>query len=333
LLIATNRGRLAELERLIAAAGWQVLAFDNPREALEALKENRHQAVFCDAELRGASAQGFLVWQQRLSPGTPFYLIGAEAPPRGVGVAPSALLPFPLPLAKVPVPPDTQVPQAPAMSEIPLAGDTALIALADLLAMMGLAEQSAAVELGHDGEVGMVQLERGTLVHAETPQQRGLLALAALLVAPSTPFRVLPPRRIRQATVNLPVATALTEAARLADEQQRYRRLIDAVARACPALHAAAAGYLLGTVPAYSHTKSGSAAEGEALFDLARRLIEAQRQVLGSRPSEGYLRLDDDALALCLFGEDHLLAARAPAAHAEQLCQAVQRAVGRLLDG
>jgi len=311
---------LAELERVLGGAGWQVAAFYDTREALERLKRGDYRAIFCDYELRGASPQGFLAWQRRLAPAAPFYLIGADAPPRGASVK---LLPFPLHLNQVPVPPDTPLPQVPLEREIPLAGDTALILLADLLAMMGLANQSATVELGASGEVGTVGLERGALTHAETPQQRGLKALATLLLAGPCPFRVLPPRPSARANVNLPVAAALTEAARLADEQRRYRDLIAAVAEACPSLQEAAAGYLLGASEGYSLSQ---AAKEEPLFGVAKRLLEAQRQALGSRPLELYLRVEEYALALCLFSDDSLLVARAPAAHAQALYRAVQQA-------
>lgn len=329
LLIATNRGRLAELERALSGAGWRVAAFYDTREALEQLKSGGYQAIFCDHELRGASAQGFLAWQRRLAPAVPFYLIGADAPPRGAEVK---LLPFPLPPTQVPAPPGTPMPPVPALRELPLSGDTALIPLADLLSMMGLADQSATVELGANGEVGAVGLERGTLTHAETPQQRGLKALAALLVSGPCSFRVLPPQPSVRATVNLPVAAALTEAARLADEQRRYRDLVAAVAAACPSLQEASAGYLLGVSEAYSvNNEAGLGAS--PLFGLAKRLIEAQRQALGSRPLELYLLVEEYALALGLFGDDNLLVAKAPAAHAEALYRAVQHAVRNLPNG
>jgi len=329
LLIATNRGRLAEIERVLSSAGWHVVAFHDAHKALEQLKSGGYRAIFCDYELRGASAQGFLAWQRRLAPAAPFYLIGADMPPRGAKVE---LLPFPLPLTQTPVPPDTPMPQAPVQREIPLAGDTALIPLSDLLAMIGLAGQSATVEFGASGEVGTVGLERGTLTHAETAQQHGLKALAALLVAGPCLFRVLPPRPSVRATVNLPVAAALTEAARLADEQRRYRGLIEAVAAACPSLLEASAGYLLGASELYNVTNEAGLG-ASPLFGLAKRLIEAQRQALGSRPLELYLLVEDYALALCLFGDDNLLVAKAPAAHAEALYRAVQHAVRHLPNG
>jgi len=317
---------LAEIERVLSGAGWHVVAFHDAHKALDHLKGGGYRAIFCDYELRGASAQGFLAWQRRLAPAAPFYLIGADVPPRGAKVE---LLPFPLPLSQVPVPPDTPIPQAPALRDIPLAGDTALIPLADLLSMMGVAAQSVTVELGTNGEVGTVGLERGTLTHAETGQQQGLKALSALLVAGPCPFRVLPPRHSARANVNLPVAAALTEAARLADEQRRYRRLIEAVAAACPSLLEASAGYLLGASEVSSATgEVNPTAKGEPLFEVAKRLIEAQRQVLGSRPLELYLLVEDYALALCLFGDDNLLVAKAPAAQAEALYRAI---VGRSL--
>jgi hypothetical protein len=317
---------LAEIERVLSSAGWHVLAFHDAHKALEQLKSGGYQAIFCDHELRGASVQGFLAWQRRLAPSVLFYLIGADVPPRGANVK---LLPFPLPLTQTPVPPDTPMPQAPALREIPLAGDTALIPLADLLSMMGVAAQSATVELGASGEVGAVGLERGTLTHAETGQQQGLKALAALLVAEPCLFRVLPPRTSARLTVNLPVAAALTEAARLADEQRRYRDLITAVVAACPALQQASAGYLLGASELYSVTNEAGPGAGP-LFGLAKRLIEAQREILGGRPLELYLLVEEYALALCLFGDDNLLVAKAPAAHAEALYRAVQHAVRQL---
>ena len=72
LVIATIYNRLKTLEKSLAEVGWQVNSFQNPREALESLREVHYSAVFCDELVRGASVGGFLAWTRRLSPDLPF---------------------------------------------------------------------------------------------------------------------------------------------------------------------------------------------------------------------------------------------------------------------
>lgn len=322
LLIATIYSRLSIIQTALGEAGWQVQAFQDPKEALESLRSHGYQAVFCDEDLKGASASGFLAWTRRVSRELPFYLIAAgREPSRHASTAQPTevisfppvpgLLPLPVGSGTLTPPPQTPPPQT------PLSGNTSLVALADLLEMMGVAGQSATVVLESSGRIFV---KDGKLVHAEAAKLDGLRALARL-IALECDFRVLPYRPPKRATIGLPVATAMTEAARLADEQQRYAELMAAVRRECPAVTDMAAGYLRG---ALSQGYGGAA----DLFDLAQKLLEHPLGI--GRVTELSLTSESSALVLSLFGDDNLLAAKAPAEFRGRLYAAVHSAVAAM---
>jgi hypothetical protein len=320
LLIATIYSRLSVIQAALAEAGWQVHAFQRPKEALESLKGHGYQAVFCDEDLKGASAVGFLAWTRRISSELPFYLIAAGREPlhfRPSVTQPTEVISFPPVPETLPLPagPGTLTPPPQALPQTPLSGNTSLVPLTDLLEMMGVAAQSAIVVLDSSGSVFV---EDGKLVHAEAARLVGLKALARL-IALECDFRVRPYRRPERATIGLPVATAMTEAARMADEQQRYAELMAAVRRQCPAVTDMAAGYLRGAF-------SQGCGEAAALFELAQKLLAHSPPGIG-RITELSLASESSALALSLFGDDNLLAAKAPAEFRTRLYAAVQSAV------
>jgi hypothetical protein len=323
LVIASISSRLHALKQALADVGWEVHAFQNPNEALEALTSQAVDAVFCDEHLRGASPAGFFAWTQRAQPKARFYLVGAaSSTPAHQRSRYHGVVSFPLERASLPAPPDTAVstpnPSAPPKSEVPLTGNTDLIPLDGLVEMMGLARQRAVLELAPHGRI---YVHDGYLMHAESRGARGLAALAQLLRTGGCTFRVLPFEAAPRNTINLPVSTALSEAARLLDERRRIEVLVSAIEAHCPAIEAVAAGYLLASAPEHSRGDDAS------LFQSAKALLEQARSTLGSKPFALDLATEQKVIAVRLVGNDVLLSARAPLGARRQLAAAMDEAL------
>ena len=334
LVIATIYNRLKTIQGALSEVGWQVNSFQDPREALGSLRTIHYSAVFCDELVRGASVSGFLAWTRRVSPDLPFYVIGDMQSDKGRHGEPTDTLPFPPPLNALPRPKNPtehetfHLPRAAGggggpgagANEAPLSGNTSLVSLSGLLEMMGLAGQNGLVELGAAGREGLLYLENGKILHAETPVAgyaslhgddpsgggaglKGLGALAHILSLSESDFRVLPYRAPARSLINLPVSNALTEAARLSDERRRYEGLMSALKEACPAITAVTVGYLLSASP------SATSGEAEGLFGTAKDLLAGR--TLG-KVRALYLALEREALALRTFGDDNVMVAKAP---------------------
>lgn len=324
LLVGGMQSRLDILQRTLEQLGWQVTPSLNPREAVERLKEAPCGAVFCDEQLRGASPTGLLVWVRRNLPEVPFYLFSNDHDPGRFRMSgpPSALLHFPPIAAQLPLPDDTPPPERPPRdADTPLSGDTGLLPLANLIEMLALAQRSAVIELG-GGQTGLVVLRRGRLEHALClePPCSGLPALAALLRR-EIAFRVVPYRSPARATLNMSAASAVTEAARLADEEARAARLVEAVARGCPAATAVAVGQPLRGAPWQG------VGDLSRLGAMTQALLEASRGALRGALRDGLWVSEAEALVLSGFAEDWVLAALAPAPAKAVLYRAVQAAV------
>ncbi len=328
LLLATLYNRMSTLQEALETAGWNVLAYDDPRQALERLQGEALEAVFCDEYLRGASPAGLLAWSRRVAPGVPFYLFAMnEGSVRFSGAqGPDRVLRFPPRPADVPRP--QQAPRAPALgdAEVPLQGDLALLPLESLLDMMGIARQSAVIVL--DAEPGgHVVLENGVLRHVEsTGGQLGVRALAELLRVQGGSFRVEPYSAPKRKTLNIPAATGLTEAAKLLDEIERDRGLVDAAHEACPSAHGIASGYPLSPTPSYGVGDMTQA------FTAGRRLLEATRGAV-SKLSHLCVEGEDGSVAVVVYGDGNLLAAHGPTGQSLRLLAGLSRAVRGLPQG
>ena len=193
--------------------------------------------------------------------------------------------------------------------------------------MMGIAKQSALISFGDD--TAHVYVNKGTMAHAEAQQGQkrlsGLSALALVLTLENSEFRVEPFAEPSRPTINLPVTTAMTEAARLADEQRRYQMLIDAVRDACPSVSAVAAGYLMGSGPSQGY------GDTDALFGEVKALLSNYSEPAGGKLQELLIASETSALALQRFGGDNVVAARAPAKDRAHLYEAVRDAVAEQL--
>jgi hypothetical protein len=327
LLVGGMQSRVDVLQRALVQLGWQVTPFLNPREAIESLGNTSYEALFCDDQLRGASASGLLVYARRMLPDLPFYLFSNDHDPGRFRLSgePTSVFHFPPVLAQLPAPRDTPHPELTGQRlDAPLSGNTALVPLAELIEMMGVAKQQGVIELGY-GKDGMVVVGRGRLEHAvatiDGAQRTGLQALSSLLQLPESAFQVAAYRPPPRMTVNLTIATALTEAARLADETRRFAALAGEVQALCPEARAVAVG---GTDHGAPFQGLGDVPE---LSKNARALLESHRAILGGVLQDALLVVGDRVLVLNVFGEGRLLAAEAPASARAKLYRAVQSAI------
>ena len=326
-LIATMHHRRSALERAIERAGWQPIVYSDVAAALEHLRTKPYAAVFCDEYLRGASAGGFLAWSRRIAPDVPFYVIAVTGDEAALGThhRPDGVLAFPPDDKAFPRPLKASRWDAPAAEsrELPLEGRTGLVRLSDLIEMLALTAASSVIALG-GGLIGRVYLSEGQLEHVVSVhgdvETSGVRGLARLLDLDDVAFQVLPYRAPSRRTLHVPTAVALTDAARLIDEQGRDAALLEAVRAGCSDTTGVAVGYPLSEQPADSR------GEGQTAFTLGVQLLDAVKRPAGQ---VSHLALESEryAVAAVRFGDDRLLAALAPRGRSMVLLSALSKAI------
>ena len=319
------QSRLAVLQSALGQLGWQVEGFLNPKDALESIKEESYEAVFCDEQLRGATPMGLIAWVKRLSPELPFYLFSNDQDRtrfRRSG-EPEALFHFPPVLGQLPGPSGNDTFSTLGDLEAPLSGNTSLMPLPDLIEMMSMGRQKGVIEL-ELGKVGLIVINKDKVEHAASfgpaGTKNGLQALSDLIALPESDYRVLAYEPPGRSTINLTTVTALTEAARLADEQGRYELLLEAISERCPALNSSAIGQATATRPALGTGNAGR------LFSAAKHLLEAGREMSGGQARELLFASDEEVTVIVVFG-DTLLAAQGPSSLKAKLYRAVHECV------
>lgn len=323
LVVGSVPSRLQLMSEALSKVGWRVTVALEPRKAIELLKQHTFGVLFCDLQLRGATPSGLIVWVRRLAPQLPIYLFG-EAPEEArlkLAGEPDGTLHFPPVLGQLPLPAGTDHEMLLGREQTPLAGNTSLTAIADVIEMLGVTKQSGIIELEY-GKKGAIYLREGKLEHAlclagERPVS-GLQALGQLLQLEDTPFRVVPYKPPGQISVNLPVSTAMTEAARLADEAQRFQLMLSALKKACPAVASAVIGY-----PMASSASAGFG-ESDQLFAHARKLLELYQGLSQAKIHDIFVCSAKSAIGIIAFGEGNILAAAAPASAESLLYQALR---------
>ncbi len=325
LVLASLYNRLATITEALEGAGWQVRAFQNPREALEVLRQGGIEAVFCDEYLRGASPSGFLAWTRRLAPKMPFYLFTIDEQPQRITGShqPDSLLSFPPSHNTVPLPAKLTSLGDVRMNakELPLEGNTGLVPLADLIEMMGISNQSSIIAI-EAGRLGLLYLDEGALVHAISHRSRaqGVRALAEMLRLGTVEFEVRDFDTPLRKTIHLPTATAITEATRLIDEKARDQDLVELVRSGCESADTVVIGYPLAQAPSFG---MGDTAE---VFEIAKGLLEKNRAQL-RKITHLSIETKNHSYALALFGEGNLVAGRAARGKSLLLMAAIVKAV------
>ncbi len=329
LLVGGSPNRLETLKTTLKEVGWTVHALQSPKEALEALKNNNFAAIFCDEEMKGGSVPGFLSFTRRLKPDMAFYVFGEVNDKVRLSYKmsgePTAFLPYPPLPIHLPVPKGTpSIEEKVAGAKTPLSGNTSLVALSTVLEMMGMAGQTGTVELAF-GKQGLIYVDKGLILHAvmfkDGQTQQGLPALSRLLSLENTEFRLAPYDAPKRPSINLPASSALTEAARISDELDRFQIFIDKTRKACPSITAIAIGYPLNAAPIQGY------GDMAALFQRAKTIMEKNRDTLG-KLSQFFGLSEQGAFAFVTFGEGgHIIAATAPTNAKDTLYKAVKEAV------
>lgn len=326
LLLSGMQSRQTIIQDALEIAGWHVHGFVHPKEALEALKTTAFEAVFCDEQLRGASSAGMLVWVRRLLPDIPFYVLSNHYDPDRYRLSgePTAALHFPPVLGQLPTPRGEDGKKTLQDISVPLAGNTAHVPLADLIEMLSLGKEQATIELGA-GE-GLITLNGSKLEHAvcldKAQPLTGLPALAQLIELKDVDFRVNAYQVPKRPTVNLTTVTAMTEAARLADERRQFGRLVGEVQKRCSVAEEIAVGYL-----SEIHPAQGWGAEPERLFRTAQTLLEFNRNALKNKVTDMFVEAEDLAYVVTTFGGESVIIASCPPKAKGQLYRAVHEAV------
>ncbi len=329
LLVGGSPGRLETLRKSLTEVGWKVHGLQNPKEVLEALKANVYQAIFCDQELRGASVPGMLNFTRRLNADMPFYVFGAiddkiRASYKASG-EPTAFLPYPPLPIHLPAPKGApSVEEKVAGAKTPLSGNTSLVALSTVLEMMGMAGQTGTVELAF-GKQGLIYVDKGLILHAvifkDGQTSQGLPALSRLLNLENTEFRLAPYEAPKRPSINMPATSALTEAARISDELDRFQIFIDKTRKACPSITAIAIGYPLNAAPVAGYGDTAT------LFQKAKAIIEKNRDTVG-KLNQFFSLSEQGAFAFVTFGENgNIIVATAPTNAKDALYKAVKEAV------
>lgn len=307
----------------LAAVGWRVHTSINAQEALQQLRQERVTAVFCDEVLRGATAAGFLTWSRREQPGSHFFVFGDPELWRGKA-KPDGFLSWPPIRSELPVAPGTIVPTEDELlsEEVPLSGTTALMSLEQLLDMLRFSGRDATVRL-HGGR-GYVYLLEGKVVHASYQvtgtTQTGIAALAVLLTLRDTDFAVDVFTRPSRTSINLPLATAINEAAKLADERRRDEELVSFLLREQPRLGAVVVGYQGAQQPDIGH---GAFLQ---LFSQAVKLLAENRTLLGAVPKSLSVSGERISIAVLALSDTRFVAASVATRVGSGLLRLLERA-------
>ena len=103
---------------------------------------------------------------------------------------------------------------------------------------------------------------------------------------------------------------------------------MDAVRGGCRAVTAGAGGYLLSPTPLFEYgTQAGEVGQ---LFELCKRLVAQNRELLGDKVSGLHLVTDAGAVALRVLGGDNVLVVQAPPEASASLFRALEAAASGL---
>lgn len=331
LLVGSVRNRLSPIKLSLEEANWSVHAFLSAKDALESLKHETYEVIFCDEELKGASVSGLMIWMQRIKPELAFYVIGdpADTDKFKRSGMPTGILTFPLIPSHIPVPSGTPSPEERfANTKVPLSGNTSMLAVSDLIDMMGMTGQNGTIEFDF-GKQGSILVNNGMVEHAISftglqPAQ-GLQALAQLIALKDSAFRVEAYQPVKRPSIRLPASTAMTEAARLADEERRYEEIVEDIRKTCPAVIAVAVGYPL------SATANQGFGDANDLFKRSKQLLELSKTAMETKVTNIFVTTDKLVYGVVSFNEGNIIAACAPVSARDLLGRAVMTTINKEL--
>ena len=159
-------------------------------------------------------------------------------------------------------------------------------------------------------------LEHAVCYKGLNPTQ-GLKAVAFLINMKESDFRVSELAEFQRPTVRLPASTALTEAARIADEEKRLAGFVSNIRKGCPHVNAAAIGY------AHSSNANQGFGEADELFKKAKAILEGNREALATKVNSVFVNSEDMTYAVVAFNEGNLICASAPVKFKAELTKTV----------
>jgi hypothetical protein len=201
-----------------------------------------------------------------------------------------------------------------------MSGNTSSVAISDMLELMGFSKRTSRIKFGHEGDQGSIYIENGLILEAtlDMPDRKetGLSALAILLTISNLTFNVVAYKEPPSRSIQMPVPTAMTEAARLADEDSRFDEMVESLLKLCPFITDVAFGYIHSPTPSHGFgSRRAFFREVKDLFATLRR-EQTIAKTLAMSTSQY-------AIVAEMLDDDNLLAAKAPANARHRLYQAV----------
>lgn len=325
LLIGSDTNRLKTIFAALSALGWQLKVITQPQTIMQVVDQAEYKIFFCDEALKGASISGLCAIISRKVPEADIYVFRSSDKALRTPKPIKEELSFPpanafLPKPKILIANNTTTPDT-KKTFVPLEGNSSVLNLVDIITAMCMDKRNAVIDFDR-GKTGLIYINAGLIEHAiffeNGVSLKGLKALGKLTNIEEKPFRVLNYQPAGSNSINLPADTALTEAARISDEEKKYQDLLLSLRQACPSITDIAIGYPMSSKPIHGYGDS------EKLFEISKDLLEKGREAIKGRLNEFFLSTDSTSYSLTHLDEGNLLIASAPAKDRLRLQEALR---------
>lgn len=236
LAVDDNRLILRVIEDFFVPHGWDVVAVDGAREALEVLAATTPDAIVSDILMPGMDGWTFFD-EVRRSPSTAatpfvFLTVEGELPKRlrGLHLGADDYMTKPFAVEELHARVEKLVARrddlevARRSGDALLAGSVEHLAISDLLQILALNGKDGTVELSQEGKSGRIDFVAGRIVDAEAGPVRGTKALYRMLGWEEATFRVVPRTGLPpETTIAAATATVLMDGLVALDEWGRWR--------------------------------------------------------------------------------------------------------------
>jgi len=323
LLVGSDTQRLKTIFTTLSELGWQLKVITQPQTIMQVLDQEENSIFFCDEALKGATIGGVCAIISRKVPEAEIHVFRSSDKPLRTPKPISGELAFP-PEPKFLPKPKLLVPSADDDAKktfVPFEGNSSMVSLIDIINAMAMDKRNALIDFDR-GKLGLIYVHAGIIEHAmffeDGASIKGLKALGKLVNLEEAPFRVLNYQPSGTNSINLPADTAMTEAARIADEEAKYLKLLVSLRQICPSITDIAIGYPMSSKPIHGYGDS------EKLFELSKVLLEKGREAIKGRLNEFFLSTDSVSYSLTHLDEGNLLIASAPAKDRLRLQEALR---------